>query len=149
MANQYVMYQGIPIDGDTPQPMFEAKWDVAPIKVVAQDEYDAVAAELAVEKEFRAAERQVLIENADRISQLEALLRRVVEQPNDPASWCADIVRLAPSATPLRRAHSKSEYKRLTALGVECAAPDTAAKGQPTFNYNGDLVGYEKETKDE
>ena len=62
-----------------------------------------------------------------RISQLEALLRRVVEQPNDPASWCADIVRLAPSAaaTPLRRAHSKSEYKRLTALGVECAPPET------------------------
>jgi hypothetical protein len=46
VANQYVMYQGIPFDGDTPQPMFEAKWDVCPIKVVAQADYDALAAEL-------------------------------------------------------------------------------------------------------
>jgi hypothetical protein len=94
---------------------------------VPKTAYDALAAELAAEKEFRAAERQVLIENADRIAQLEAFLRRVVERPNDPASWCADIVRLAPSAaaTPLRRAHSKSEHKRLTALGVECAPPET------------------------
>jgi len=30
--------------------------------------------------------------------------------------------------TPARQAHSKSEYKRLTALGVECAAPETGAK---------------------
>jgi hypothetical protein len=43
------MYQGIPIDGDrdTMQPMFEAKWDTCPIKVVAQADYDAVAAEFA------------------------------------------------------------------------------------------------------
>jgi hypothetical protein len=46
---KYLMYQGIPIDGDTPQPMFEAKWDVAPIKVVAQADYDAVAAELRIQ----------------------------------------------------------------------------------------------------
>jgi hypothetical protein len=45
MPNHYLMYQGIPFDGDTPQPMF---WDVAPIKVVAQGDYDALAAELRI-----------------------------------------------------------------------------------------------------
>jgi hypothetical protein len=40
---KYLMYQGIPFDGDTPQQMF---WDVCPIKVVAQADYDALAAEL-------------------------------------------------------------------------------------------------------
>jgi hypothetical protein len=49
---KYLMYQGIPFDGDTPQPMFEAKWDVAPIKVVAQSEYDTLGAELTQAKEL-------------------------------------------------------------------------------------------------
>ena len=42
---KYLMYQGIPFDGDTPQQMF---WDVCPIKVVAQADYDALAAVICV-----------------------------------------------------------------------------------------------------
>jgi hypothetical protein len=50
------MYQGIPFDGDTPQPMFEAKWDVTPIKVVAQADYENLD---AVHLEQSAAQARV------------------------------------------------------------------------------------------
>jgi hypothetical protein len=50
MKIYYFMYQGIPFADNIPQPMFETKWDVPPIKVVAQADYDAVAAELTHHK---------------------------------------------------------------------------------------------------
>ena len=51
---KYLMYQGIPFDGDTPQQMF---WDVCPIKVVAQADYGALI--MLPEKERNAVIRDL------------------------------------------------------------------------------------------
>jgi hypothetical protein len=66
-----------------------------------------------------------------RIAQLEATLRGIlaladISKPVDADALTAAVRRgwvALQSETPVR-AHSKSEYKRLSALGVECAPPD-------------------------
>jgi hypothetical protein len=46
------------------------------------------------------------------------------------------------SETPVRRAHSKSEYKRLTAMGVACAPPETVCKHPMNLvHYHGFVSG--------
>lgn len=55
-------------------------------------------AELADWQRMRNEAMAVAMSNRERIVALEALLRRIVEKPKDPASWCADLVRLAPPA---------------------------------------------------
>lgn len=70
--------------------------------------------------------------NHVRIAQLEAALKEILREIDDIPSWkklpCVEDARalLNPTfAAKPPRAHSKSEYKRLTALGVECVPPET------------------------
>jgi hypothetical protein len=134
-VNQYLMYQGIPFDGDTPQPMF---WDVTPIKVVAQADYDAVVAELAAEKMAHsvtiAEEHESRTAFQDRIAQTEAALLRHGHKDGS-CGLCASL-----ESTP-RVAHSKSEYKRLTAMGVECAPPETPNYNIPPWHLSKRVPG--------
>jgi hypothetical protein len=84
-----------------------------------------------------------------RISQLEAALKNIADAHSDCQSPDANCLSMAASLalappqptgdftdsidvdppcdkeTPARQAHSKSEYKRLTALGVDCTPPDS------------------------
>lgn len=69
----------------------------------AQDALNRYAAERgkmvearALSAEASATLRDESIAKNDHISALNGLLRRIVEKPKDPASWAADLVRLAP-----------------------------------------------------
>jgi hypothetical protein len=65
----------------------------------------------------------------ERIAQLEAQLRILIDEiavrgiPIRLSDASAALASFA-AETPPRRAHSKSEHKRLSALGVECAPPE-------------------------
>jgi hypothetical protein len=145
---KYLMYQGIPFDGDTPQPMF---WDVTPIKVVAQADYDAVVAELRAQlAESRRMHDETSVKwqtRVDRCDALEAIIRRFKALPVD----CDDSVhdKLWEDANALvafkestpRVAHSKSEYKRRTAMGVECAPPETPNYNIPPWHLSKRVPG--------
>jgi hypothetical protein len=92
MPNHYLMYQGISFDEegrDTMQPMFEAKWDVAPIKVVAQADYDAVVAERDNLEAGRRSWCDTRHMFEARIAVLESLIRDIyaVKPPGDD-EWC-------------------------------------------------------------
>jgi hypothetical protein len=174
MPNHYLMYQGIPFDGDTPQPMF---WDVTPIKVVAQADYDAVVAELRASirigectadklvearrmhddalaaelastkemdklhdrqaheyyEELKDAESSIALLSA-RNAQLEAVLLRHGHKDGS-CGLCASL------EEPPRVAHSKSEYKRLAELGVECAPPATPNYNVPPWHLSKRVPG--------
>jgi hypothetical protein len=81
-----------------------------------------------------------------RVSHLESALRGIlaladISKPVDADALTAAVRRgwvALQSETLPRRAHSKSEYKRLSALGVECAPPETAyrsAREMPDGGY--------------
>jgi hypothetical protein len=89
VANQYLMYQGIPLDGDTPQPMFEAKWDVPPIKVVAQADYDALSAQLAESRRMHDETSVKWQMRVDQCDALEAELARVKDREPPHCASCS------------------------------------------------------------
>ena len=98
--------------------------------------------ELATEKRLHGLCAAELAEAQARIAQLEAALRDGKQLVNylkafasgnaimyDVVPWLNRIHLLlagSESETQVRQAHSKSEYKRFTALGVECSPPETA-----------------------
>jgi hypothetical protein len=99
------------------------------------DQCDALAAELAGCKQQLAVaptyEKMMAHHGVqeERIRELEAAMQSVMDASfsQDAAYKIAE--RALPSQeTPVRRAHSKSEYKRLTTLGVECLPPETPPK---------------------
>jgi hypothetical protein len=85
MKIYYLMYQGVPFDDDIPQPMFETKWDVPPIKVVAQADYDARAAEFKQFEEWVSPQITHYVEQRERIAALETELARWKQEHDSQA----------------------------------------------------------------
>jgi hypothetical protein len=73
----------------------------------------------------------------ERIRELETALKDWIHQAGMYAHWSPQRIQenigvYFTAETPVRQAHSKSEYKRLTALGVECTAPETKGDASGT-----------------
>jgi len=99
--------------------------------VLASD-YDAAIAD--GDLRYENGQRNERLINHDRIRALEAAARQVIDEryDSDGEYLSAAITRLerlleSQTETPVR-AHSKSEYKRLTALGVECVVTEKETK---------------------
>lgn len=124
-------------------------------ELVLASEYDTLAAELAdSQAKQRALVEEVSlwkenhkfaskladdltqdgIKERDRIRALEAALREMRKHMSGKSYdtiVLGEIINnaLATAETPIRQVHSKSEYKRLTALGVECVVTVPETKG--------------------
>jgi hypothetical protein len=93
-------------------------------------------------EELKDAESSIALLSA-RNEQLEAALREAINVAYIPAEM-ADrwgIILRSSAATLPRVAHSKSEYKRLTALGVECAPPATPNYNIPPWHLSKRVPG--------